>query len=49
MLVKDLIEKLQKAEPGAAVIAFDGDSQKMEEITGLIITDATVEICTDEL
>ena len=51
MNVKDLIELLQKAEPEAIVLTYDGDTDCMEEITGMIFggDGKVVELQTDEI
>ena len=51
MKVKDLIELLKKAPPEADVLAYDPNSESMEEVTGMIYggSDFIVELQTDEL
>jgi len=50
MSVRELIELLQKAHPLDEVVAFNGDSGKMESVTGMLYggRDRKVELCTDE-
>ena len=50
MKVKALIEMLQKADEDAEVMVYDGDSEQMEPVTGMVYGGGrvTVELYTDE-
>jgi hypothetical protein len=49
MSVKELIEHLSNCKPDEIVMAFNGDTGKIEPITGMLYggTDGIVELCTD--
>lgn len=49
MTVESLIELLKICNPKAEVVAWDGDSESIESVTGITYDDAEVEICTDDI
>lgn len=49
MTVEQLIELLQKQNPKAIVYAYDGDSENIEEVTGILFDEKQVEIQTDSI
>jgi hypothetical protein len=51
MKVKELIEHLSDCKPDEIVMAFDGNTGKIEPITGMLYggTDGIVELCTDDM
>lgn len=54
MTVDSLIEHLQMLKTGglsgtAVVKAYDGNSERLETVTGFLYDNATVELCTDTM
>lgn len=49
MRVEELIELLERCHPKAIVMAWDGDSGNMEEVTSLTYNAAEVIIHTDDI
>ena len=48
MKVQDLIDLLKEASPEAAVLAYDADSGRVVEITGMVYDSGFVELQTDQ-
>ncbi len=48
-LIDRLITLREHALPGTALVkAYDGDSGKLEEVTGFLFDNESVELCTDD-